>query len=74
MRKAGIVEATHKYQPPTQKGVFLGLVNNLSELTYEIPEEKMVNILGRLDMLLRPEVIRVPTREVASLYGKIASL
>jgi hypothetical protein len=73
MRKAGIVEAVQKFQPPTRRGVFLGLINNLEDLTYEIPPEKMAGILAKLSEFLKAETVRVPTREVASLYGKIAA-
>jgi hypothetical protein len=73
MKKAGIVEAKHKFQPPTQRGKFLGLINNLADLKYEIPEEKLASILTFIEDLLLPNVAFVPTRRVASLYGKIAA-
>jgi hypothetical protein len=73
MAKAGIVEALHKLQPPTQRGRFLGLINNLKDLSYEIPDDKLLSILEKLEELLRPNVVRVPTREIASLYGRIAA-
>jgi hypothetical protein len=73
MKKAGIVEAKHKFQPPTQRGKFLGLINNLAVLKYEIPEDKLASILTFIDELLQPEVVFVPTRRVASLYGKISA-
>jgi hypothetical protein len=74
LRRAGIVESVKKYQPPSQKAPFLGLINNLGELKYEIPEKKLENILSLLEWLTDPKVIRVPTRKVASLYGKLAAV
>jgi hypothetical protein len=71
MRKAGIVESRPKYQPPSQRGRFLGLINNLMNLTYEIPEDKVKRIKIALSQLC--EVNSAPTRKVASAYGQLAA-
>jgi hypothetical protein len=71
MRKAGIVESERKYQPPTQRGRFLGLINNLKDLRYEIPEDKGERIKAALRRLC--SVDSAPTRKVASAYGQLAA-
>jgi hypothetical protein len=71
MREAGIVEAENKYQPPTQRGRFLGLINNLESWRYEIPEDKVAKIKQALRDLCAKDT--APTRKVASAYGQLAA-
>lgn len=69
--KAGFVESIEKAVPPTQYDVFLGLVNDTRHLRYFIPDSKLCDIELTIDRLLARQRARV--KEVASLYGKLAS-
>ncbi|XP_059079168.1 uncharacterized protein LOC131877501 isoform X1 [Tigriopus californicus] len=71
LNNAGFMEAKAKSTGPTQRGVFLGLVNDTSTLQYSIPQNKLSSICNGLKQFM--QLNRAQVKEVASLYGKVGA-
>jgi hypothetical protein len=68
---AGFVESVQKAQGPTPRGIFLGLVNDMAALAYEIPQDTLTSIITALTKLISMKRARI--RAVASVYGRLAA-
>ena len=71
LAKAGFLESVTKFQPPTQRGEFLGLISDLVRFKFLVPEPKLASIIAKIKELICVKL--VPVRVVVSVYGRISA-